>query len=211
MSGPIEAAAPLDMLESSASKLYAHIHPVLLLSLYAFRFNAIVADPVPGLSWTLLWLFVLQAAFALLCLPPYVGGTATTTREKKKPGEKRKKNAPGVFAHIWSNILLLCMALVLAAVMIAALQFALILFGAPVTDLRTHTFLCAAHMSVLMVIPFVYVHGITMTPLFEVVSLQRPIDEVQGAIMGTVVGAWAGAAPIPLDWVLDWQKWPITV
>lgn len=27
-----------------------------------------------------------------------------------------------------------------------------------------------------------------------------PIDEVYGGLIGTVVGAWAGAVPIPLDW-----------
>ena len=29
--------------------------------------------------------------------------------------------------------------------------------------------------------------------------------------MGTMIGGWAGAVPIPLDWDRDWQAWPITV
>ena len=28
--------------------------------------------------------------------------------------------------------------------------------------------------------------------------------------LGTVVGAWFGAFPIPLDWDRPWQAWPIT-
>jgi GPI ethanolamine phosphate transferase 2/3 subunit F len=27
-----------------------------------------------------------------------------------------------------------------------------------------------------------------------------PIDEVFGAALGTVLGGWLGAVPIPLDW-----------
>lgn len=32
-----------------------------------------------------------------------------------------------------------------------------------------------------------------------------------GAAIGTMVGAWLGAIPIPLDWDREWQKWPVTV
>lgn len=29
--------------------------------------------------------------------------------------------------------------------------------------------------------------------------------------MGTILGAWLGAVPIPLDWDREWQAWPVTV
>lgn len=29
--------------------------------------------------------------------------------------------------------------------------------------------------------------------------------------MGTIIGAWSGAVPIPLDWDRAWQAWPVTV
>jgi len=29
--------------------------------------------------------------------------------------------------------------------------------------------------------------------------------------LGTCIGAWFGAVPIPLDWDRDWQRWPITI
>lgn len=38
-----------------------------------------------------------------------------------------------------------------------------------------------------------------------------PFDGVWGASVGTALGAWLGAVPIPLDWDRDWQKWPITI
>ena len=31
-------------------------------------------------------------------------------------------------------------------------------------------------------------------------GLLLPIDEVFGAALGTLIGAWLGAVPIPLDW-----------
>ena len=38
-----------------------------------------------------------------------------------------------------------------------------------------------------------------------------PFDGVWGATVGTALGAWLGAIPIPLDWDREWQKWPITI
>ncbi|CAF4386542.1 unnamed protein product [Adineta steineri] len=29
-------------------------------------------------------------------------------------------------------------------------------------------------------------------------------------VWGTIIGAWLGALPIPLDWDRWWQRWPIT-
>jgi phosphatidylinositol glycan class F len=42
-------------------------------------------------------------------------------------------------------------------------------------------------------------------------ALAAPIDEVFGATVGTLIGAWVGAVPIPLDWDREWQKWPVTI
>jgi GPI ethanolamine phosphate transferase 2/3 subunit F len=38
-----------------------------------------------------------------------------------------------------------------------------------------------------------------------------PFDGVWGTTIGTVLGAWIGAVPIPLDWDREWQKWPVTI
>lgn len=37
------------------------------------------------------------------------------------------------------------------------------------------------------------------------------MDEVYGATLGALLGAWIGAVPIPLDWDREWQKWPVTI
>ena len=38
-----------------------------------------------------------------------------------------------------------------------------------------------------------------------------PLDEVFAASVGTMIGAWCGAIPIPLDWDKPWQQWPCTI
>jgi phosphatidylinositol glycan class F len=81
-------AAPIEPLKNDTARLYTHIHPILILSLYAFKFPALVADPVPTLLSTLAPLAVLQIAFVAVCLPP-TGGTPTI--RKQKPGEKKGK------------------------------------------------------------------------------------------------------------------------
>ena len=82
---------PIDILNNDTAKLYTHIHPILVLSFYVFRFSAIVADPVSALTSSLIPLSFLQIAYVAICLPPTGGSNA---QEKKKPGEK-KKPTPG--------------------------------------------------------------------------------------------------------------------
>jgi hypothetical protein len=85
-------AAPIEPLQNDAARLYTHVHPVVILSLYAYKFKAIVADPVPALLGILAPLAVLQIAYVAVCLPP----TGETPKVKKsKPGEK-KKHTPSV-------------------------------------------------------------------------------------------------------------------
>jgi phosphatidylinositol glycan class F len=80
-------AAPIEPLNNDTARLYTHIHPVVILSLYAYKFQHIVADPVPALLSILGPLAILQTAFVALSLPP----TGETPKfEKRKPGERRK-------------------------------------------------------------------------------------------------------------------------
>ena len=93
---PRTPAHPTDVLPTDTAQLYTHIHPILVLSLYALQFPSIVADPVPALATALIPLSILQIAYVAICLPP-TGGTATPVVDKKKPGggsgvaEKGKK------------------------------------------------------------------------------------------------------------------------
>lgn len=92
MTGPqVEgpAAAPIEVLETDMARLYTHVHPILVLSLYTISFSGVVADPISGLTYTLPWVLVLQIVYTAVCLPPMEGGTASA--EKKRSGEKKRK------------------------------------------------------------------------------------------------------------------------
>jgi GPI ethanolamine phosphate transferase 2/3 subunit F len=80
------------------------------------------------------------------------------------------------------------------------LTILLILFGAPLTTHLPETILCSLHLSILAGMPLVYIHGADSDNWRRIAGLMVPIDEVFGAALGTVVGAWLGAVPIPLDW-----------
>lgn len=81
-----------------------------------------------------------------------------------------------------------------------AIAVILVLFGAPLTTHNVETFLCAAHMGLLSSTALVYVHGVDSDIWKEVWGISRPADAVWGSALGTGLGAWFGAIPIPLDW-----------
>lgn len=87
----------------------------------------------------------------------------------------------------------------------------MILFGAPLLTHALHTFLCAAHLSILTSFPLFVVHGVDPTAWLALASFKAPFDECYGGLLGGFLGAWLGAVPIPLDWDREWQKWPVTI
>ncbi|RAQ55063.1 GPI-anchor biosynthesis protein (Pig-F) [Aspergillus flavus] len=228
-----KSAPPIHILPNNISKTYALIHPVLLLALLALRFNALVADPVAELLSKLPFLALLQVAFVMTCLPP--AGSAKDDDDKStsanssssssnagstsgvilKPGKigLRRKNTPKsesacLSAKLIPAILSLTLTTLLATPVLTIL---LILFGAPLTTHHLETLLCGAHMAVLTSTALIYVHGVDGSVWKEVWGARRPADAVWGAALGTCVGAWFGAVPIPLDWDRPWQAFPITI
>ncbi|ORY17092.1 GPI biosynthesis protein Pig-F [Clohesyomyces aquaticus] len=201
---------PIEILNNETARIYTHIHPVLVLSLYALRFKAIVADPVPALTNTLIPLGVMQIAFAAICLPPT--GSEAVVAEKRKPGEKKKPGQGKVASAVNGKVIPAFLSLAISTLAATPiLMLTLILFGAPISTHHWHTLLAAAHISLLAVVPLIYVHGVDGEKWREIVACLLPIDEVYGCLIGSVLGAWLGAVPIPLDWDREWQKWPVTI
>ncbi|CAI6341348.1 unnamed protein product [Periconia digitata] len=220
---PRPPPTPISHLPTDSARLYTHIHPLLLLSLYTYQFPSIVADPVAGLAATLVPLAALQIAYVAVCLPPTGNGTGSGAGngpasggaggEKRKIGEKKKANgsagkSDGIGGRIIPAVLSVLLSLLVAAPLLTA---ALVLFGAPITTHHAHTLLCGAHIAFLAAIPLVYVHGVDGAAWRDAVALLLPVDEVYGGLLGAVCGAWLGAVPIPLDWDREWQKWPVTI
>ncbi|OQD73116.1 hypothetical protein PENDEC_c017G03263 [Penicillium decumbens] len=233
---PIEkpSAPPIKILPSHLAQGYSYVHPVLLLALCAARFQSLVADPVHELFRDLPWLALLQISYVMLCLPPAGSTQATETgsdgEEKKKaasrspsspamtlrpgkPGYRRKQQTgkhgwAGVGAKLMPAFLSLTLTFLLATPILAVL---LVLFGAPLTTHNLETVLCAAHMALLSATALVYVHGVDGYVWKEVWGIARPVDAVWGSALGTGLGAWFGAIPVPLDWDRPWQAFPITI
>lgn len=61
-------------------------------------------------------------------------------------------------------------------------------------------------MSLLAVLPLLYVHGVDATRWREIASAYLPFDDVFCGTMGTLLGAWFGAVPIPLDWYVRLEE-----
>jgi GPI ethanolamine phosphate transferase 2/3 subunit F len=89
-----KTSKPIEPLDSNGSQILSHLHPALLLSLYAFQFNAIVVDPVPALLNTLFITSAIQITYAVVCLPPTEGGSASAKKVVKKGFTKTKNESP---------------------------------------------------------------------------------------------------------------------
>jgi phosphatidylinositol glycan class F len=105
----------------------------------------------------------------------------------------------------------------------------LVLFGAPITSHVGQTALLATLLSLLTTIPTAYVYHppfhvsalfgkpkdnttrrLTWVKLFSEFALTTPIDvAVAYPAVGALVGAWAGAIPLALDWDRPWQAYPL--
>lgn len=103
------------------------------------------------------------------------------------------------------------LALLLSLLLTPVLHTTMILFGAPLLTHASHTFLCAAHLSILTAFPLFVVHGVDPSAWLSLASFKAPFDECYGGLLGGFLGAWLGAVPIPLDWDREWQKWPVTI
>ncbi|KAJ5156934.1 Glycosylphosphatidylinositol anchor biosynthesis protein 11 [Penicillium canariense] len=227
------SAPPIDILPSLLAQTYSYVHPAVLLGLCALRFETVVADPVRELLADLPWLAALQISYVMLCLPPAgttsieVGSGADEDKKKAprspsgpsvtlrpgKPAYRRKQSSgrsglAAIWAKLMSAFLSLALTSLLATPMIAVL---LVLFGAPLTTHNAETLLCAAHMALLSATGLVYVHGVDGSIWKQVWGIARPADAVWGGALGTGLGAWFGAIPIPLDWDRPWQAFPITI
>ncbi|KAF2087927.1 PIG-F-domain-containing protein [Saccharata proteae CBS 121410] len=207
-------SAPIEHLHTNLARTYTHIHPLVVCSIFAAQFPAIVADPVPALATALVPLGLAQTVYSVLCLPAAGTGAAAAAAGQEGAGGKGGKGVGkgrrkgGWSGKVVTSILSLLLTTLLGIPLLTVL---LILFGAPLTTHLPHTLLAAAHIAYLSGVPLVYTHGVDAPKWKELIALMVPADEVFGAAVGTLVGAWAGAVPIPLDWDREWQKWPVTI
>lgn len=89
-----------------------------------------------------------------------------------------------------------------------------VLFGAPVVDLMRHTFLLAVLLSSCVTMPLALHFGCAPRQWLDLLLdlRMRNLQEqyLVCSSIGSMIGAYVGALPIPLDWDRPWQQWPLT-
>ncbi|PYI07328.1 hypothetical protein BO78DRAFT_286161, partial [Aspergillus sclerotiicarbonarius CBS 121057] len=198
-----KSAPPVPILPSQLARIYSVLHPAALLSVFAARFPALVADPVSEMAQQLPILALAHVTYAMICLPP--AGSDVSPSAPTSPASTASGSATGT-ATPSGNVILrpgkpALLSLTLTTLLATpTLSILLILFGAPFTTHHVQTLLCAAHMAILSSTALIYVHGVDGPVWKEIWGCKRPGDAVWGGALGTAVGAWLGAVPIPLDW-----------
>ncbi|WWC72675.1 uncharacterized protein I206_106639 [Kwoniella pini CBS 10737] len=98
----------------------------------------------------------------------------------------------------------------LATVGGSCLFYVLILgLGAPLDSYHVHSALLALHISVLTVWPVV--HALGFPSIYESGTPDSPLERaLVYPVIGSLLGAWLGVIPIPLDWDRPWQSYPLT-
>ncbi|KAI9167773.1 Glycosylphosphatidylinositol anchor biosynthesis protein [Paramyrothecium foliicola] len=199
---PPAVLQPVALLDTPLAGWLAALRPAVLLGLLYVGFGSLVADPEYTLQLALPIVALVQAVYAVFCLP--IAGSPAA--RKQRPGEKKRSDASAPNPAVTAVL-----ALLLTLIVTPAIHVLFVLFGAPLLDHVARTLLCAAHFSLLGLFPVFYARGIDSQALLAIAGASAPLDETFGALLGAVLGAWLGAVPIPLDWDRDWQTWPVTV
>ena len=90
-----------------------------------------------------------------------------------------------------------------------------VLFGAPFFEQYSETWHLAAVVSTTAITPLFSVLDSRPATWGRVLLANEDITRSERALQlvaaASVVGAWLGAFPIPLDWDRPWQRWPVSV
>ncbi|CAI5743780.1 unnamed protein product [Peronospora destructor] len=96
----------------------------------------------------------------------------------------------------------------------AVFYVTVVLFGAPVVDLWMQTLLLAVLLSSCVTMPLALHLGCAprkwLDLLLELSVTNTQEHYVVCSSIGSILGAYVGALPIPLDWDRPWQQWPLT-
>ncbi|KAM5292505.1 phosphatidylinositol-glycan biosynthesis class F protein [Ctenodactylus gundi] len=89
-----------------------------------------------------------------------------------------------------------------------------VLYGAPLLESVLETFLFAVILSTFTTVPCLCLLGPNLKAWLRVFSRNGVTsvweNSLQITTASSLVGAWLGAFPIPLDWERPWQVWPIS-
>ncbi|CAF9912713.1 Glycosylphosphatidylinositol (GPI) anchor assembly protein [Imshaugia aleurites] len=86
----IPISQPISVLPTDIARLYTHIHPILILTVYFFCFPYLVADPVSVLSKAIAPLAHLQITYCVVCLPQSSGTSTPPPSSSKSPAARKR-------------------------------------------------------------------------------------------------------------------------
>lgn len=97
------------------------------------------------------------------------------------------------------------------AILIFMTHVAIILLGAPLFDDIDRTFLFSLYLVTFAFTGIIVRCQGNLQNIYSNLIHDHDWNKLDCWIAwGTIVGAWLGAIPIPLDWDRWWQRWPLT-
>ncbi|NXD30725.1 PIGF protein, partial [Spelaeornis formosus] len=125
-----------------------------------------------------------------------------------KPNQSTKSRS---FAHKISRFLKCCIYFFMSCILFHAI---VVLYGAPLIESVTETFLFAVLLSTFTTLQCLCLLGPNIRAWIRVFSKNGAMSIWESSLQITslcsILGAWFGAFPIPLDWDRPWQVWPIS-
>ncbi|XP_044864874.1 phosphatidylinositol-glycan biosynthesis class F protein [Mauremys mutica] len=125
---------------------------------------------------------------------------------KPNPSSKRIS-----FAHKVTKFLKCCVFFFISCILFHGI---IVLYGAPLIESVLETFLFAVLLSTFTTLHCLCMLGPNFQAWIRVFSKNGAMsiwdNSLQITTMCSIVGAWFGAFPIPLDWDRPWQIWPIS-
>ncbi|XP_038250387.1 phosphatidylinositol-glycan biosynthesis class F protein [Dermochelys coriacea] len=125
-----------------------------------------------------------------------------------KPNSSSKRIS---FAHKVTRFLKCCVFFFISCILFHGI---IVLYGAPLIESVLETFLFAVLLSTFTTLHCLCMLGPNIQAWIRVFSKNGAMsiwdNSLQITTMCSIVGAWLGAFPIPLDWDRPWQIWPIS-
>ncbi|XP_024002695.2 phosphatidylinositol-glycan biosynthesis class F protein isoform X2 [Salvelinus sp. IW2-2015] len=167
-----------------------------------FMATVVPAVLVPGFSvygTHLLWLYSVAGAVAVVNITLFwLLGVSSPTKKH-------------TITYKVSRLVRSCLYLLLSCL---SFHTVVILYGAPLLETALETFSLAVLLTSLTTLRCVCVLGPNVQAWIRVFSRHGAMSvwdtSLQMVVGCSVVGAWLGAFPIPLDWDRPWQVWPVS-
>jgi len=187
------------MVASSVSCICSFIFLVMFISFITVtdsQFN-IILNPLVGIELAVLAVFF-QCALRGIVLSTIFPANFSLLQNKN-------------LKHQFFNIFICLSLLGFSSVVFYAIA---VCFGAPLLSKTSETFHFGCLLTGLVVLPSFLVIGANVDSLTRVFFENNPDLGLECVVTFTSVcsllGAWLGAVPIPLDWDRPWQEWPVS-